>query len=181
MATVPTTATIIMDDGRSVEFQGKKRLIKTTTITDDGKIVTRLDYKNGESRTFTLPDNLVLRCAAHGIDQKLGDELAGIPDLDDGVIAIDELIERLKTGEWAVKRDSAGAAGSSILQKAIMEHTGKSGNEIKAFLAGKTMAQKMALRNNPKVAPIVARLEAEKVRKPVENPIDTDALLDEIN
>ena len=68
-------------------------------------------------------------------------------------------------------------AGSSILARALQEHTGKEMAAIKSFLSGKSQAEKMALRNNPAIAPIVLKLEATKVKKVASN-IDTDAMLD---
>jgi len=171
--------TVTMQDGRVVDFAGKRRLIKTSVIAD-GKVQVQLDFRNGESRTFTVPDALMLRFAAHGAEQKLGDELAGLTDTDDCVIAIDELIDRLYNGEWGVKREGNGLAGTSILLRALVEHTGKTPEQIKAYLADKDHAQKTALRNNPKIKAIADRLEAEKLAKKGVS-VDTDAMLDELS
>ena len=77
-----------MSDGRSVGFAGKRRLLKETLIDDskivvDGDTVTlqagavsvRMDFRNGETRTFALPIALLARFAGHGGEQKYGDEL----------------------------------------------------------------------------------------------------------
>ena len=170
--------TVTMDDGRIVEFPGKRKLQKESFI-EDGKVKTRLDYRNGETRTFTIPDELVLKFAAHGAEQKLGDEMAGLEDIDDSILAVDNLIERLNKGEWNVKREANGMAGTSVLVRALVEHTGKSLDQIKAFLANKSQAEKVALRNNPKIKPIVDRIESEKAAK--KTSVDTDALLGELD
>ena len=60
--------------------------------------------------------------AAHGAEQKLGDEIAGLEDVDDCVIAIDSLIDRLYNGEWSVKREAGGMAGNY----AVSNQKGKS-------------------------------------------------------
>lgn len=172
--------TVTMDDGRIVDFPGKRRLVKESIIGADGKVQVRLDFVNGETRIFTVPDSLMARFAAHGAGQKLGDETASLTDVDDMVLAVDELMERLSAGEWSMKRETSGLAGTSILARALVELSGKSAEQIKAFLATKTQAQKVALRSDPKVAPIVARLEANKAKKPG-NSVDTDALLGELN
>jgi hypothetical protein len=166
--------TVTMNDGRIVEFAGKRRLIKEQAIKD-GKVGIRLDFVNGETRTFVLPDSLILKFAAHGAEQKLGDEIAGLKDIDDAVMAVDELVERLQKGEWNVARESNGLAGTSVLAKALVEFTGKTPEQIKAFLSGKTQAEKVALRNNPKVKPIVERIEAAKAANG--KTIDTDGML----
>ena len=180
MATKETQVeTVKMDDERLVDFPGKRQLQKSSTITADGKVEVRLDFRNGETRIFTIPDNLLNKFAAHGAEQKLGDEIAGLAEIDDCVLAIDELIDRLYNGDWSVKRESSGMAGTSVLVRALVEHTGKTVEQIKAFLAGKSQAEKVALRNNPKIKPIVDRIESEKAAK--KTSVDTDALLGELD
>ena len=172
--------TITMDDGRIVEFPGKRKLLKESIIDDNaGTVQIRLDFRNGETRLFTIPDVLMLKFAAHGAEQKLGDEIAGIKgdDLGDAVLAVDNLMDRLSAGEWSVKRESNGMAGTSVLIRALVEHTGKDVEAIKEFLKPKSQAEKIALRNNPKIKPIVERLEGEKASK---SNVDTEALLDEL-
>ena len=170
--------TVTMQDGRIADFAGKRKLLKESIQTPEGKVQVRLDFRNGETRTFTVPDSLLAKFAAHGAEQKLGDEIAGLADVDDCVIAIDELIDRLYNGEWSVKREANGMAGTSVLVRALVEHTGKTVEQIKTFLSGKTQAERVALRNNPKVKPIVERIEAEKASKG--SKVDTDALLGEL-
>ena len=168
--------TVTMQDGRSVEFAGKRKLLKETIIEGDS-VAVRLDFRNGETRTWTVPKDLVLRCAGHGAEQKLGDETAGTEDVDDMVLAVDELIARLNKGPdfWITKREGGGMAGTSVLLRALVEFSGRTSEQVKEFLSGKTQAEKLALRNSPKVKPIVERLEAEKAAKGAK--VDTDALL----
>lgn len=178
----PTINTVTLTDGRIVDFVGKRKLLKASEVTPDGKIQTTLDFVNGETRTFTIPDALLAKFASHGAEQKLGDEIAGVDDIEDAVLAIDDLIDRLYNGEWGVARDKSGLAGASILMRALVESTGKAAEEIKKFLADKTTAQKAALRTNPKIKPIVDRLEAEKAAKSAKkaDAVDTDALLNQL-
>ena len=89
------------------------------------------------------------------------------------------ITDRLYNGDWSVKRESSGMAGTSVLVRALVEHTGKTVEQIKAFLAGKSQAEKVALRNNPKIKPIVDRIESEKAAK--KTSVDTDALLGELD
>lgn len=177
--TEPQVETVTMQDGRVVDFTGKKKLLKDGSVTAEGKVQVRLDFRNGETRIFTIPDNLLNKFAAHGAEQKLGDEIAGLTEIDDCVLAIDELIDRLYNGDWSVKRESSGMAGTSVLVRALVEHTGKTVEQIKAFLSGKSQAEKVALRNNPKIKPIVDRIESEKAAK--KTSVDTDALLGELD
>lgn len=161
--------TIVMMDGRKVEFAGKRKLIKTSLIPGEneytGPLAVQLDFRNTETRTFPLPDVLLSKFAVHGAEQKLGDETAGVEDVDDMVIFVDELMDRLAKGEWSTKREGSGFAGTSILMRALVEVSGKTAEAIKLFLSTKTQADKMALRNSPKIKPVVERLEAEKLAK----------------
>lgn len=168
---------VTMDDGRKVEFAGKRKMLKDTIILEDGTVQVRLDFVSGETRLFTLPDSLLLKFAGHGAEQKLGDEISGVTDVEDCVLAIDELMERLTNGDWGVVRTAGNSiAGTSILARALVEHSGKSPEVIKEFLRDKSQAQKMALRNNPSIQPIITKLEAAKVRKEKVG-IDTEAML----
>lgn len=131
-----------MKDGRKVEFVGKRKLLKETTIAD-GKVTVRLDFRNGDSRLFTIPDSLLLKSAGHGAEQKLGDQCAGVEKVDDMVLAIDDLIAQLNAGNWtAPAAEGSGFSGASVVIKAIMQMYGKTQDEVKAFLQGKLDAAK---------------------------------------
>lgn len=171
--------TVSMSDGRKVDFVGKRKLLKETTI-ENGEVSVRLDFRNGETRTFTIPESLLLKFAGHGAEQKLGDETAGVDDVDDMVLGIDELISRLEKGEWSTKREgSSGVAGTSVLLRALVEFSGKTVDQMREWLKDKSQQEKLALRNSPKIRPIVERLEAEKAAKGAK--VDTDALLSGLN
>lgn len=169
--------TVTMDDGRVVEFAGKRKMLKEALFLEEGAAV-RLDFVNGETRTFVIPDSLAEKFAAHGAAQKFGDEIAGLEDVEDCVLAVDALMDRLEQGEWTAKRESTGLAGTSVLARALVEVTGKTPEEVKEFLATKTQAEKVALRSNPRLQPVVVRLESEKTKKA--SKVDTDALLGEL-
>lgn len=172
--------TVTMDDGRVVDFPGKRRLLKESFVKD-GAVSVRFDFRNGETRTFTIPEAMLLKFAAHGAEQKFGDETAGLEDIEDAILAVDNLADRINAGEWGIKREANGMAGTSILARALVELQGKSIEAVRAFLGTKTHAEKVALRNNPKVKPIVERLEAEKAAKSTKGAgVDTDALLEEL-
>lgn len=173
---------VTMEDSRIVEFAGKRQMLKESFIKPDGTVAVRLDFRNGTTRMFNLPDSLLNKFAAHGAEQKLGDEIAGLTDIDDAILAIDELIARLDKGEWNQKREANGMAGTSILVRALAEAKGLQVDVVKKFLSGKTQAEKIALRANPSIKPIVDRLEAEKAQKAANNgkTVDTDAMLAEL-
>lgn len=176
---------VTMEDGRIVEFAGKRKLLKDVLIPGvtegyEGPPAVRFDFRNGKTRTYVLHQNLVWQFAAHGASQKIGDETAGEDDIDDMVLAVDEIIERLSgdSPEWTVKREGGGFSGVSVLMRALMEHSGKDEATVKAFLKPKTHAEKMALRAHAPVAAIVKRLEDEKVAKAAgASKVDAGSLL----
>lgn len=172
-----TYETIRMTDGRTVDFPGKRQLIKTSR-DNAGSLEVTLDFRNGETRLFTIPAAMVAQFALHGAEQKLGDEIAGVKDIDDAVLGVDELIDRLYNGEWGIKREASGIAGTSVLVRAMVEATGKSVEQIKTWLKSKSHAEKMALRTSAKIKPIVDRIEAEKASRAAK--VDTDAMLAEL-
>ena len=174
---------VTMTDGRTVGFAGKRKMVKETL--EKG---VRFDFRNGETRTFTIPDSLMTRLAVHGAAQKIGDETAGVEDVEDMVVGVDEIISRLSAGEWGAQRASAGDSfsGASVVIRAICEATGKSVADVKAFLQkkldGDPKLTRAALYNsfrNPssKTGQIIERLEREKRSK---TAVDADALLGEL-
>ena len=174
------TETVTMEDGRVVDFVGEKRkMLKESIVGADGTLQIRLDFRNGQTRLFTIPQEDLANYALHGASQKLGDEAAGLTDIDDIVLAVDNLIDRLYNHEWTATRESSGLAGTSVLLRALVEHSGKSVEAIKTFLSTKTQADKVALRNSPRVKPIIERMEAEKAAKAGEK-VDTEAMLGEL-
>lgn len=126
-----------MSDGRVVEFVNKKRMIKESFIEGD-TVKVRLDFRNGETRSFTVPPALMAKFAAHGAEQKLGDETAGTEKVDDMVIEVDDLIERLGKGEWTTVRAAGDSfSGASVVIRALVAVTGKPVQTIKDFLQKK--------------------------------------------
>jgi hypothetical protein len=181
--TKATVEAIPMEDGSIVNFTGKRKLVKEAEVTSQGTIKLRLCFRNGAVREeiFTPDAETYAKAAAHGYLQKFGDECAGVNDLDDMVQAIDELLVRVNKGEWTSKREGgSGNSGASVLARALVEVSGKTPEAIKEFLATKSQAEKIALRNNPKIKVVVDRLEAEKLAKKG-GGIDSDALLDDLD
>ncbi len=197
-----------MEDGRTVEFAGKRKVLKETLIDESkvtvdeasgvvqfevGAVAVRMDFRNGATRTLPLPLALIARFAGHGGEQKFGDELASPADKplseEDMVMAIDDLYADIKAGKWGKGRASGGGgvSGASIVVRAIMEASGKDLATVKAFLERKLAADpaltRPALYNSfraegTQTGAIIKRLEAEKVTKAA--VIDADAALSEI-
>lgn len=197
--------TVKMSDGREVGFAGKRRMVKETLIDDskiavdgntitleDGAVSIRLDFRNGETRTWAVPVSLVAKTCGHGGEQKLGDETAGDESIDDMLINVDDLLGRLRQGEWrTAAREGGGFSGASVVIRALMEASGKTQEQIKDFLQKKLDAaaakgEKLSrqdlynsFRNpNSKTGQIIERLEREARSKA--SKVDSDAALAEL-
>lgn len=159
--------TVTMLDGRTVDFPGKRRLQKSSTKNPDGSLQVRLDFDNGESRLLTLRPDMLATYALHGAEQKLGDEISGIADIEDAVEAIDQLMGRLDAGDWTKERDGTGTgmAGASILARALVEVTGQPIATVRSYLSGLDNKTKAALRLQAEVAPVIKKLEDEKAAR----------------
>lgn len=193
-----------MEDGRDVGFAGKRKLVKeslfdekkilidgNTVTLELGAVTTRLNFRNGRVINYVTPIGLVAKEAAHGAEQKLGDETAGEEKVEDMVLSCESLVERLNKLEWNVPSEAGGFSGASIVIKAICEASGKSVEEVKKFLQKKlddAVARKEKLsradlygsfRNpNSKIGQIVERMEREERAK--NSKVDADAALGEL-
>lgn len=197
-----------MEDGREVGFAGKRRVNKETLIDEskivvegdtitlqEGAVSVRMDFRNGATRTMSLPLSLIPKFAGHGGEQKFGDELAAPADKpmseEDMVLAIEDLNARIQAGEWSVQREGGGFAGASVVVLAIVEASGKTVEEVKAFLQkklddAKARNEKLSrkelydsFRNpNSKVGQIIERMEKERLAK--ESKVNADEALAEL-
>lgn len=191
--------TVTMQDGRNVDFAGKKTMIKTITPAEGGGVTVRFDFRNGETRSHTvvLNDPLLWDYVGHGLSQKAGDETAGIEKVEDKVIAVETILEQLSRGEWSATRESGDSfSGASIVIRAICEVSKKSSAEVKAFLQGKLDASKAAAeatgakplsrkalydsfrRPGTEVAAVIERLERESAAKKA--VVNADDLMGEL-
>lgn len=191
--------TVEMEDGRKVDFAGKRRMIKDL-IVEDNQLAVRFDFRNGMTLTAVIPEHHVRYAAAHGYAQKLGDEVAGMKAEDgspaseeDMLLAIEALHNRLnESADW--RRVSSGeesVSGAHVVIKAIAEVSGKTVADVKAFLQrkldeakarGEKLSRKALYdsfrRPGSKTAEVISRLEAEKKTK--EPAVNSDDLLNEI-
>lgn len=149
----------------------------------------QLTFSNGRRlnvRVGDLPPTILTQALMHGLKQKLVDAaaIARNPDtgrsatVDDKFAAVDEVLQRLLSGTWNKGREGGSGASGGLLLRALMQHTGKGRDTIKAFLDGKTDAECAALRKNPKIAAIILTLKPEGKS---DASIDTDAMLGELS
>lgn len=161
------TTTVVAQDGSKYEFSARAKVKKDSTVQPDGSIVTKFVFRNGEVRSAVLPrdSDLYAKAAAHGMDQKYGDEFAGLDDVEDCIEAFDSLAARIARGEWSEKRQSDGLAGSSLLARALAEVSGADLAAVRAKLADTPKETKAALGRQAKVMEVIARLKAERAAK----------------
>ena len=197
-----------MQDGRTVEFVGSRRVNKTTLIDEskiqvDGDVLViqkdavavQMDFITGDTRTYYEPLNLLAKFAGHGGEQKYGDTLAtpaSKPMADeDLVIATDDLDERVQQGEWSQRREGDGFSGAGVVIRAFMEASGKDQASVKTFLNGmleaaKGKGEKLSRKDlydsfknpNTKVGKIIDRLEKERLSSAAK--VDADDAVDQL-
>lgn len=199
---------VMMSDKREVSFAGKRKVNKETLIDESkievdeagglvqfqqGAVSVRMDFRNGETRTISLPLKLLAKFAGHGGEQKFGDELATTADNplteEDMVLAIDDLNSLVQQGEWGRGRATGGGgvSGAGTVVKAIMEATGKSLEDVKAYLQKRLDADKDLTRRalydafrvrGTKTGEIIARMEDDKRKK--DAVVDADSELAQV-
>ena len=161
----------------------------TITATIDGNTLT-LTFANGETLTMrgdALNSDVQQYAMMHGLKQKLVDaaaisrnpETGRAATVEDKFQAVKTVYDRLLAGQWNATREGGGATGGLLLQALCRMYAGrKTADELKAFLAEKTDAEKTALRKNPRVAQIIEDIRAEQGKAA---NIDTDELLGELD
>ena len=174
----PANKTVVtnveMEDGKVVSFPGKRKLQVTAKVDDNGVLTIREDFLNGRVLQVSVQGAMLVKFLEFGASQKCRDVIAGEDDLDSAVLDSEEFFKLLESGKWSEER-AKGAGSSAPLHKAVMEVTGKSAEEVKVFLAALTQTQKLALRKDASIAPIIERLEAAKKAK--QPAVDTTLLL----
>ena len=153
----------------------------------EGRLV--MTFGNGESLSVdpaTLSEEIRLAATLHGLKQKLGDAAAisRNPDtgrsasLDDKIAAVREVFDRITApdGTWNKVRESGEGVSGGLLFRALCNlYAGKrTPEQITAFLASKSEAEKAELR---RTGPVAA--EIERIR-PVPKAGNGDALLAEL-
>ena len=149
-----------------------------------------LTFANGEQLQLngnSLTAELRTMAMVHGLKQKLVDaaaisrnpETGRAASVEDKYQAVKTVFDRLLAGQWNAVREGGGATGGLLLQALVRMYAGrKTADELKAFLADKSDAEKTALRKNPRVATIIEDIRAEQGKAA---NIDTDELLGELD
>jgi hypothetical protein len=173
----------------STNTNAPKKLADVSTDIMGSKLT--VSFANGyfvEVDVTTLTREMQLQSMLHGMKQKLVDA-AAIPrdtvtgrsaTLADKIAAVEEVAQRvLVEGLWnKVRGDGTGSnkGSKSYICEAIMEVYGKERAKVTEWLKGKTKEEVAALKVDPKIAPVIAKLEAAKVAN-----VDTSEMLDELD
>lgn len=164
----------------------KRNATITATINE---ATLALAFANGETLTMrgdALTSDVQQYAMMHGLKQKLVDaaaisrnpETGRAATVEDKYQAVKAVYDRLLAGAWNATREGGGATGGLLLQALVRMYAGrKTVDELRAFLADKTDAEKTALRKNPRVAQIIEDIRAETGKAA---NIDTDEMLGEL-
>jgi hypothetical protein len=145
-----------------------------------------LTFANGKKLILAanqLSDDIMAEALIHGLKQKLVDAAAisrnpttgKSATVDDKYQAVKEVYDRLLSGAWNAER---GEGQGTLLVQALCRMHGKDATVVREWLGKKSEDEVKALRVNPKVAAIIAQIQAERAK--VEN-IDSDAMLNELS
>ena len=165
--------------------------ISATIVTneDNRPCALHLKFANGQELAITasqLSNHVMEYAIFHGLKQKLVDaaaisrnpETGRAATVEDKYQAVKTVYDRLLSGQWNATREGGGNAGGLLFQALCRMYQGrKTPEELKAFLADKSDAEKTALRKNPRVAQIIEDIRAEQGKAA---DIDTDELLGEL-
>ena len=156
--------------------------------TENRPCALLLQFANGKNLSITanqLQHSVMEYAIFHGLKQKLVDaaaisrnpETGRSASIDDKFQAVKAVYDRLLAGQWNATREGGGQPGGLLFKALCRMYSTKSPEQIMAYLAGKTDAEKTALRKNPKVAAIIVEIRAETGKAA---NIDTDELLGEL-
>ena len=150
----------------------------------------RMTFGNGKVEEFRdgeFAPHMVSWLTWHGAKQKFGDgaaiarnqETGRAATFEDKYEAVMEIAERVRRGEWFKAREGgAGNVGGLLLKALCRLYPAKTPDDLRAYLAGKSDAEKTALRANPRVAAVIAEIREETGKAA---SVDTDAMLDELS
>lgn len=162
-----------------------KCVLATDPTMADHIIMTLAGQSPVIVRTIDLTDEVQRYATLHGLKQKLVDAAAISRNPGDGssatpadkAAAVHEVLSRLLAGEWN-KRREGGATGGLLLRALAVLYPQRTRDQLVEFLAGKTDAEKAALRRNPKVSAIIEELRAADG---ADEEVDTDGMLADLD
>lgn len=138
-----------------------------------------------------LVAGIIRQATLHGLKQKLVDAAAISRNTDTGASAslqdkkdaVMEVYERLIGGEWnKVREGGTVTAATQLFQAIVRMYPTKSEESLRVWFDGRDDAQKATLRKNPKIAAIIAQIQAERAAQRADvAEVDSDDLLGELD
>lgn len=153
-------------------------LIRTTVI--NGTLgITVSGYPTIVIDPAALSAELVAEATLHGFKQKYVDKAALGADatLQEKYEAIRRIVDwHAQGGDWNMVASGDGTSGDSLLARALQEVAGLDRDGAREAVAAMDKKTQVAMRADPLVAPVIARLKAEKPA-PKTAGVDTSGLL----
>ena len=149
------------------------RNAQITVERDEDVLVIEFAHgKRIELRPTTLGPDIREQALFHGLKQKLVDAAAISRDpetgrsatVEDKFRAVSAVYERLLAGQWnATRGEGSGTGSGGLLFAALMRlYPSKGADTLREYLGGLTPGQQSALRKNPRVAPVIEEIKAER-------------------
>lgn len=162
-----------MSDSREVDF-GKKTALYN--VTHEGDVTIMGAFVDGEYRSYTVSADKLSEWAAYGLRQFVkGLNLASSADFK---------TERLDAGPFATAPRASSGTAALPIEKALVTVTGKTLEQVRAFLASKSRKEVNALKADPRIAPVYAAEQAavlaaraERKAAKADAPVETVDLL----
>ena len=165
----------------------KREAAIKASVTENGGL--NLAFSHGELlyiHPARLHDDIVRMAILHGLKQKLVDAAAISRNPDTGKSAtiadkfnaVKAVYDRLMSGSWNKPHEDSGNSGGLLLRALCRMQPGKTVEQLKAWLEGKTDKEKAALRANPRVAKVIDEIRSESAKT---DDIDTDELLNQLD
>lgn len=179
MSNEPRTKTeyrdVTMADGTVVKFPSKRSILRDI-LRDGNDVVMVVNAVNGEQRWYTANPKMYFDYVSQGMLDKFGQEIDGKLSVDDQLAQLDALHNRINVEcEWSKPSEADSFSGTHIVVRAMGNVTGKSKEEIVAYINKKLeegKAQKLSrqqlykiIGENPRFSAEVAKLEAEAKAK----------------
>ena len=147
------------------------------TVDLEGQAVS-FAFANGntvEARLTDFNKEILSQLALHGLSQKGGDAYSGEKDPQEAANLTLEVLDRLKAGEWGVKRQK-GEGSITLTIEAIARLKQKDPSEIKTKYDAMSDEVKKSVRADPNVKAMVATIKAERAAAKAKSSETADTL-----
>jgi hypothetical protein len=150
--------------------QNESKRVAKATVSVEGTVLT-FAYGNGDVRTYdigTLSDEMKLRLAVHGAEQKLRDSYAAKTITAEQAVGVNAKIwDSLLANQFTVRGEGGGAETSiELLARAMVNAWANKGVEkdysaVLAMVQGYTKEERANVRSRESVAIELAKLRAK--------------------